>query len=499
MGGRLVSMGINLAAQVLIVRYLSRTDFGAFSYALAMAELSASFCVLGLDKSVARFGAEAHEQRDAARFFGGVLFSLGAILVFGLVPVGAALLFRGRLAEWLHAEPQAITLLLILLVIGPVLALDAILTAVFGVLTQARAIFLRRHLLGPGLRLAAILLTMAISGSALFLAKAYVVAVFAGLAVYLLLLRSTLGADQLVRAWREKPLVWEIRRHLGYGLVMLCSDLVFLFQNGFVVLVLEYYRSGEEVAGFRAIQPFARLNQVVLATFLVLFFPLLSRLMERGDREGVRHVIHETASWVALFSFPVFAITFGGADWISTHVLGEEYRDTATPLALLALGLFANATLGLGAVTLKVLGRLKTIITIDFLWLIAAGVASALVAPRWGVLGLVVVVDGLLVLHGLTCLAVLRRREGLSLFERGKLDVHLTLFVATAALVASRFVLPRTLGIQVFSVALSLCIVALAARRAGSIGVVFPELLRVSVLGPFLGRKVVRPSGGAGE
>jgi len=201
---------------------------------------------------------------------------------------------------------------------------------------------------------------------------------------------------------------------------------------------------------------------------------------------------------VALFSFPVFALTFGGADWISAHVLGAEYRDTATPLALLALGLFASATLGVGAVTLKVLGRLKTILVIDFFWLIAAGAASALVAPRWGVLGLVLVVDGLLVLHGLTCLVVLRWREGLSLFERGTLKVDLTLFVATAALVTSRFVLPRTLAVQILSVAVSLCIVAFAARRAGSIGVVFPELLRVPLLGRFLGAKAARPSGGTG-
>ena len=40
---------------MLIVRYLSKSDFGAFAYALAVASMGSSMVLFGLDKAIARF------------------------------------------------------------------------------------------------------------------------------------------------------------------------------------------------------------------------------------------------------------------------------------------------------------------------------------------------------------------------------------------------------------------------------------------------------------
>jgi len=55
LGGRMLSLAVNFATQVLIVRYLSKADFGAFAYGLSIVSLGEALAVLGLDKAIARF------------------------------------------------------------------------------------------------------------------------------------------------------------------------------------------------------------------------------------------------------------------------------------------------------------------------------------------------------------------------------------------------------------------------------------------------------------
>ena len=53
--GRGLALLINFLGQVLVVRYLSKADFGAFAFATSMVAGVSTLLVLGLDKSLARW------------------------------------------------------------------------------------------------------------------------------------------------------------------------------------------------------------------------------------------------------------------------------------------------------------------------------------------------------------------------------------------------------------------------------------------------------------
>ena len=53
--GRFVGLGLDFVTQVLIVRALARTDYGAFAFALSVSSLAATVGLLGLDKTISRF------------------------------------------------------------------------------------------------------------------------------------------------------------------------------------------------------------------------------------------------------------------------------------------------------------------------------------------------------------------------------------------------------------------------------------------------------------
>ena len=69
-------------------------------------------------------------------------------LVFGLQTV---------IAQQFAADSLSLSLLLMLIVLVPVDAVDGLLQSLFAAFGNIRAIFIRRHLLGPGLKMVAVL------------------------------------------------------------------------------------------------------------------------------------------------------------------------------------------------------------------------------------------------------------------------------------------------------------------------------------------------------
>src|SRR5919197_3246576 len=74
LAGRVGALGANLITQVLIARYLSKSDFGAFAYALSLVLLAESVVTLGLDRAVPRFLPLYEERGEYDKFTGTLVF-----------------------------------------------------------------------------------------------------------------------------------------------------------------------------------------------------------------------------------------------------------------------------------------------------------------------------------------------------------------------------------------------------------------------------------------
>ncbi|MDP1807848.1 MAG: oligosaccharide flippase family protein, partial [Acidimicrobiales bacterium] len=68
--GRVVALVINVTTQVVMVRALSKTDYGAFAYALTIATLARTLVSFGEDQALTRFLAIYEEKREYDKLFG---------------------------------------------------------------------------------------------------------------------------------------------------------------------------------------------------------------------------------------------------------------------------------------------------------------------------------------------------------------------------------------------------------------------------------------------
>ena len=88
--GRVLALVIGVATQVILVRTLTKPEFGTFEYALTLATSARILLSLGQGRLLSRFMATYDEQGDYPRMFGTMILAVGTIVVTS-VPLVVAL------------------------------------------------------------------------------------------------------------------------------------------------------------------------------------------------------------------------------------------------------------------------------------------------------------------------------------------------------------------------------------------------------------------------
>jgi O-antigen/teichoic acid export membrane protein len=486
LAGRILSLGVNFVTQVLIVRYLSKNDFGIFAYGLSMVALGEAIATVGLDKGISRFLPIYDERKQYAKLFGTLFMSLGTVLGLGLAFLLLAFGLDGFAGGDMANDPHAITVLLIILCLSPLQALDGIFMGAFAVFGNPRAIFFRKYVLAPGLRLAAIGLVILSAGGVEELAAGYVIAGALGIVLYVFMLASSLKADGLLPHMDLRRMEYPAREIFGFCLPLIVVDLLFVVMNTTNVFMLEAFGSTTDVADYRVVQPAAKLNLLVMTSFALLFTPQAARFFARGDNEGISNLYWRTAAWMAVFSFPIFAMTCMSSHPVTVALFGERYASSAPILALLSLGYYFNAALGYNGLTLRVYGLVKLVVNVS----IAAAVANVLVnlalIPAYGAVGAGIGTCVTLILHNGLKQWGLRRGTGISILDPRMRRTYGSVLLGTLLLGAVNLALqPNVVVALVLAAIVSLAVVRFN-RSELQVAETFPELSRIPLLGRIL-------------
>jgi O-antigen/teichoic acid export membrane protein len=487
LAGRFISLAITLVVQVLVVRYLSKADFGAFAYGLGVASIGSTLVLLGLDKSASRFVPIFQERGEPRKAVGTVLFSAALVGAAGVSLVALCHGLQGAIAGNVVTDPRSLSLLLVLIVLAPVDALDSLLQGQLAIFVGPRAIFLRRHILAPGLKLSAVLLVILVAGDATLLAWGYVAGGLLGLSTYVAMLTRAWRAQGLLRHARPRSLEVPAREVLGYSMPLLSSELVLIMRGSFTVILLEYLQTTAAVAEYRAVLPFAKLNVLVLESFALLFIPVASRMFARGDMSRIDTLYWQTALWVAVFTFPAFAVMAALPEALTVLLFGTRYAEAAPVLAVLAVGYYVHAALGFNHYILRVQGHLRYIVTIDVVAALAGLALHLLLIPRYGALGAATATTATFILHKtLGQIGLVVCRTGVRPLDGRVGGVYGVIGGLALGLMLVQHAFGPPLWVGVLLVGAAWLALLRVTRRRMRMEETFPELLRVPLLGRLL-------------
>ena len=477
--GRAIAMVVNFLVQVLIVRYLSTAAYGAFAYALSLVTLGETLVTLGIDRAVGRFLPIYQERGDWAKLFGTIALVGGTIVSLGLVLVILVLGLAGTLGRSLVDDDLAISLIVILVLLAPLQAADTMFANVLAVFASPRAIFLRRFVLAPVLRLAVVGLLVLGHLDATFLAVGYVVTGAIGVALYAFLLFRVLGAQGMLNHLDLRRLDLPVREILVYTVPLLTTDLVFLLMNTTDAVLLGALHGVDEVAAWRVVQPLGGLNQLVLSSFTLLFVPAAARLFARGAGDEMRDLYWQTAIWMAVSTFPIFIVTFALAEPVTVLLYEPRYAASAIFLSLLALGRYVDVVLGFNGLTLRVFGNMRAVVAVNLFAAVVNLGLNLLLIPRFGALGAAVATASTLILYNIAKQVALARAARLPAFEPRYLRVYVVIILSAVGCFAFQSIVrpPLPVGLAVAAV-LSL-VVLLVSREQLRMAQTFPELMRL--------------------
>jgi O-antigen/teichoic acid export membrane protein len=486
--GRLISMVANFAIQVLIVRYLTKNDYGAFAYGLSVVSLGTQFILLSLDKTITRFVPIYHEQEDYNKLFGAILLMAGTIAGLGLILILFIYGFQDWLGQTVVKDPLSLNLLVIIIALAPVRAFDQLFLGMFAIFSNPGAIFFRKYLMAPGLQLTVVIFLIVAGSNVFFLAAGYVVAGVLGIIFNLVLVLHTINQLGLFRHFVLRTIQMPIREIFGFSLPLLMSNLVHVLRGALVIILLEHFHPTSEVANFRAVLPVGELNMVVYQSFTALFMPSAARMFARKESSGINDLYWQTAIWIAVISFPIFVVTFSLAQPLTILLFGERYANSAIILALLSLGYYFNAGLGFNNYTLRVFGKVRYIFIVDLIVTVVTVVVYWVLIPRYGAMGAALATSGSLIAQNLFYQIGLKLQTGVSFFQPRYLQVYLTIVLGATGVVLLQLLINPPIYIDFGIAALISLLILRINHKALNVRQTFPEILRFPLAHRFFGK-----------
>ena len=476
--GRLLSVGVNLVTQVLIARYLTTTDFGAFAYAMSMVTLVGGLLGLGFDRAISRFLPIYDEGRDYPKFFGTLLLVVGVIVGLGATAVLVVIGLQGWLVGRIASDPLAISLLALMIGLAPIEALDGVLTDLFAVFRATRTIFIRRYILAPGLRLLVVAVLIGTANQVEFLALGYVLAGALGVALYATMLPGMLRGAGILQHFRRSQVRVPLREIAAYTVPLLSLDMVLLFMGSLDTLIVGSVHGSAEVAELRVVDSTAKMNSLVFTTFSIMFVPAAARFFARGDRASMRDLYWRTAAWMAVLSFPIFALTFSLAEPVTVLLFDERYRSSGIILAVLSLARYIDAAFGANGQTIRIFGGIKETVLIN---LATAGihlVLALLLIPPFAAFGAAIAILLTYIVFNILKQLTLWRVAHVPAFDVTYLPVYGTIGGAAAVIALLEIAVNPPLWAALGLAGIGSLAVLAFGRRVLRIGETFPELLR---------------------
>lgn len=442
--GRMLGLGLDFVSQVLIVRHLSKGDYGAFALALSVVAIGTTISLLGMERTVGRFAPIYQERGDFGRMWGSI-----GVVVLTVVSIGFALIvgtyaFQGLLGGVLDSQ-LALTVLLIMIVLSPLQALDALLVALFATFGSARSIFFRRYVFAPVLQLSIVIAVILTSSGVTELALGYVLAAAIGIAIYVIVLYRLLARQGILATFDRRHLQLPIREIFTFGIPLLASDLVFTLRGSLTVLLIEVLRTTEEVAEFRAVLPIAIQNLFVATSFRFIFTPGASRLYAREDRRALDDLYWQTAVWIAILTFPLFALCLAFGEPLTVFLFGERYRSAGVVLSIMAIGYYGNGAIGFNSLLLRVFGRVRYMVTTDLSTAVVGVVVSVVLIRQFGAVGAAIGTTLVLIVQNLLYQWGLRTRTSVAAFDRRYTRAYASIIVGSLGLLAVNLLFHPTL------------------------------------------------------
>jgi O-antigen/teichoic acid export membrane protein len=422
---RFASAAFVYLSQVLLARWMGRSEFGLYVYVWTWVLLVGDLIHLGLASAAQRF-IPAYTQEKAFALLRGFLVG-SRWLVFGFASAAGLVLAAGvRVAQiWLPGD-EAFALYLACATL-PAYALANMLDGTARSYDWIGLALLPPYMLRP-LLLLVLMAAAYLAGVAVDAALAMMAAVVACWAATIL--QIVLLDRRLKRAVPPGPRVYAVGAWMRTALPILMVWGFYTLLTYTDVLVLSQFAPNAEVALYYAAAKTLALVAFVYFSVGAAVAHRFSEYHAAGERERLADFVASAVRWTFWPSLAALAVVLAlGRPFLALY--GHSFVAAYPLMFILAVGLLARASVGPAERLLNMLGEQRPCAAVYAIAFIINLVLSLALAPRHGAAGVAIATATAVVSESVMLFAVAKWRLGLHVFvwrpraaARTKVPVH---------------------------------------------------------------------------
>src|SRR3989344_2680318 len=400
-GSLIILIGIFLSKllsyiyRVIVARYLGSTEYGLLVLGLAVFGVASLIASLGMRSGVLRYVSFYLGKKDYKRVKGVILSSLKLTFLLGLF-LGIVLFFISNfLAINLFHESKLITLLKILAIGLPFVAMLDILLGVFLGFQKPKYEVINDKVIRSIVQIVATVLLLSLGYGVLGATWAFVIGVITSTLLSLFILEFKLlkflksFANHIKMTKELVSFSWPLVLALVSGLIISYTD----------TFMLGYFQTASEVGIYNVALPTSALLLILPTALFVNMLSVITNLYAQKKLNELKKVYSTVVRWLFLINFPIFLFIIIFSEGILNSLFGKEYISASLALIILSLGYLFHSLISYPNISvLEVFKRTKIILMINLIITILNIIINYLLIPKYGINGAAIGTGGSFIL-----------------------------------------------------------------------------------------------------
>jgi len=353
--GTISGMLLGFCERILFARFFSQAEYGIYSLALVVLNITVMFSTFGLQEGSARQIASYRSKGDTEKVQGVIISSLQMALIASTV-FSAVLFFTSDIisTKIFHEADLSAPLKIFSLAV-PFFSLIQILTSFFRGFNKVKPKVYFQDILRSGVFLLSLVFIILLGLSFSMAMYAFLVSI-----VFTCLAFSTYTIKKLPLNINLKArLKTEGKELLLFSLPLFATLILNMIITWTDILMLGYYKTSDTVGLYNAALPIARLLPIPLASLVFIYTPVCSQLFSQKLFGEMKRNYNIATKWIFAATLPLFLVVFFFPADVLKLLFGIKYIEASTALKILSLGFFIHTFLGPNGATLTAMGRTK--------------------------------------------------------------------------------------------------------------------------------------------
>jgi len=353
--GTMLALLFGFIGRIMVARYGTESDYGAFSLALVILNVLVVIATLGLQQGATRYIAYFRGKDDLERVQGtisaSIIFASLASIFLGLILFFAA----DIISTGIFHNPELAYPLRIFAIGVPFLTLLGIFTSIFRGFDRVEVVVCFQNILISAIfpLLLVIILLLSLPFSKVFPAYlASAILSFVAVVIY------TIKRPPLSMKFALRTGVNLVgKKLLLFSLPLLSVAVLLMIIVWTDTLMLGYFKTSGVVGLYSAAHPLAQFISMPIAAMQLIYLPITSRLYGQNRLSEIRRNYKILTKWLCSLTLPLFLVFFLFPESVLSFAFGAAYAPASQALRILCLGFFVNNLLGLNNASLIALGK----------------------------------------------------------------------------------------------------------------------------------------------